>query len=246
VPRYKLTLEYDGTAFVGWQLQTNGFSVQQALEEAIVGFCGETVRVHGAGRTDAGVHARGQTCHIDLTIEPAVEKLRNALNAHLRPHRITVLGAEAVEADFDARRSATARIYRYQIVNRSAPLALDHNRAWQISRPLDADAMARAAAHLIGHHDFTSFRASACQAPSPMKTLEIFEVSREQDDIHLTVRAGSFLHHQMRAMAGSLVLVGEGRWPEAQIAEVLAARDRSQAGPNAPAWGLYLQAVLYQ
>lgn len=245
MPRYKLTLEYDGTAFVGWQWQTNGFSIQQALEEAVTAFCGETVRVHGAGRTDAGVHALGQTCHLDLAQDAAPEKLRDAMNAHLRPHRISVLAAEEVAADFDARRSAIARIYHYRIVNRRAPLALDVNRAWQISRPLDAEAMARAAAQLIGHHDFTSFRAAACQAPSPMKTLESFDVTRREAEIRLTVRAGSFLHHQMRAMVGSLMLVGEGRWPETEIGDVLAASDRSRAGPNAPPWGLYLEAVLY-
>ncbi len=243
--RYKLTLEYDGTEFVGWQWQDNGFSVQQALEQAVTAFCGETVRVHGAGRTDAGVHALGQTCHLDLARDAAPEKLRDALNAHLRPHRISVLAAQEVAADFDARRSAIARIYHYRIVNRRTPLALDLNRAWQISRVLDAEAMARAAGRLVGHHDFTSFRAAACQAPSPMKTLESFDVTSQEAEIRLTARAGSFLHHQMRAMVGSLVMVGEGRWPEAEISDVLAACDRSRAGPNAPPWGLYLEAVLY-
>ena len=209
--RYKLTVEYDGSEFVGWQWQTNGYSVQQALEEAVVTFSGETVRVHGAGRTDAGVHAVAQVCH----------------------------------DDFDARRSARARVYRYQIVNRRSPLALDVKRAWQISRELDADAMARAAARLLGQHDFSSFRASACQALAPVKTLDAFEVTREGEKISLTARSESFLHHQMRAMVGSLVWVGEGRWPEAYIGDVLAARDRRSAGPNAPPWGLYLQAVLY-
>ena len=243
--RYKLTLEYDGTEFVGWQWQTNGYSVQQALEEAVTAFCGETVRVHGAGRTDAGVHALGQTCHLDLACDAAPEKLRDAMNAHLRPHRISVLAAEIVPEDFDARRSATARIYHYRIVNRRTPLALDVNRVWQISRALDAEAMARAAGRLVGHHDFSSFRASACQAPSPMKTLESFEVVRLEAEIRHTARAGSFLHRQVRAMVGSLVLVGEGRWPESEISGVLAARDRRRAGPNAPPWGLYLEAVLY-
>jgi len=245
VPRYKLTVEYDGSEFVGWQWQANGFSVQQALEEAVAAFSGETVRVHGAGRTDAGVHALAQTCHLDLDRDAEPDKLRDALNAHLRPHRISVLRAESAVADFDARRSATARIYHYRILNRRAPLALDVKRAWQISRDLDAGAMAHAAARLIGHHDFSSFRASACQAPSPMKTLDRFEVVRRAEEIRLTARAGSFLHHQMRAMVGSLVLVGEGRWTAAHISEVLAARDRSKAGPNAPPWGLYLEAVIY-
>ena len=243
--RYKLTVEYDGSGFVGWQWQTNGYSVQQALEEAVVTFSGETARVHGAGRTDAGVHAVAQVCHLDLVGAPAPGTLRDALNAHLRPSRVSVLAAQTVADDFDARRSARARIYRYQIVNRRSPLALDVKRAWQISHELDADAMARAAARLLGQHDFSSFRASACQALSPVKTLDAFEVTREGENISLTARSESFLHHQMRAFVGSLVWVGKGRWSEAYIGDVLAARDRRSAGPNAPPWGLYLQAVLY-
>ena len=243
--RYKLTVEYDGSEFVGWQWQANGYSVQQALEEAVAAFGGEAVRVHGAGRTDAGVHAMAQCCHLDLAAAPPPETLRDALNAHLRPRRVVVLSAETVAEDFDARRSATARIYRYRIVNRRAPLALDAKRAWQISRALDSDAMAGAAKRLLGRHDFSSFRASACQAPSPIKTLDRLDVTRQGEEIHLTARSQSFLHHQMRAMVGSLVWVGEGRWVQAHIDDVLAARDRRQAGPNAPPWGLYLEAVLY-
>ena len=245
MPRYKLTVEYDGTAFVGWQWQANGISVQQALEEAVTAFSGETVRVHGAGRTDAGVHAWAQTCHLDLAAAVRMDVLRDAVNAHLRPRRVSVLAAERVANDFDARRSALARIYRYRIINRRAPLALNLKRAWQISRPLNADAMAQAAQRLLGQHDFSSFRASACQAPSPVKTLDALDVRREGEDIHLKARSESFLQHQVRAMVGSLVWVGEGRWTETDIAEVLAARDRSHAGPNAPAWGLYLEAVIY-
>ncbi len=245
MPRYKLTVEYDGTEFVGWQFQANGISVQQALEEAVAAFCGETVRVHGAGRTDAGVHARAQACHLDLAAEAAPDVLRDAVNAHLRPRRVSVLTAERVADDFDARRSARVRIYRYRIVNRRAPLALDAKRAWQISRPLDADAMALAAGHLLGQHDFSSFRASACQAPSSVKTLDALDVKREGEEIRLTARSESFLHHQVRAMVGSLVWVGEGRWTDSDIADALAARDRRRAGPNAPPWGLYLEAVLY-
>jgi tRNA pseudouridine38-40 synthase len=243
--RYKLTVEYDGSEFVGWQLQANGYSIQQALEEAVAAFSGEAVRVHGAGRTDAGVHAVAQTCHLDRAGAPAPDTLRDALNAHLRPRRVSVLSAETVPEDFDARRSAKARIYRYRIVNRRPPLALDARRAWQISRQLDADAMAGAAKRLLGRHDFSSFRASACQAPSPIKTLDRLDVTRQGEEIHLTARSQSFLHHQMRAMVGSLVWVGEGRWVQAHIDDVLAARDRRQAGPNAPPWGLYLEAVLY-
>jgi tRNA pseudouridine38-40 synthase len=245
MPRYKLTVEYDGTDFVGWQWQANGFSVQQAMEEAVAAFSGETVRVHGAGRTDAGVHALGQVCHLDLTVDAAPDVLRDALNAHLRPNRAAVLNAERVAEDFDARRSATARIYRYRIVNRRAPLALDTKRAWQIPREIDAEAMARAAQRLVGTHDFSSFRASACQAPSPVKTLDAFEVTRQGTEIQITARSESFLHNQVRAMVGSLVWVGEGRWSETEIDSVLAARDRRRAGPNAPPWGLYLVAVRY-
>jgi len=245
MPRYKLTVEYDGTAFVGWQWQANGISVQQALEEAVMAFSGETVRVHGAGRTDAGVHAWAQTCHLDLAVEVRLDVLREAVNAHLRPRHVSVLSAERVADGFDARRSALARIYYYRIINRRAPLALDAKRAWQISRPLDADAMSLAARHLIGQHDFSSFRASACQAISPIKTLDTLDVTREGEDIHLKARSESFLHHQVRAMVGSLVWVGEGRWTVADMAEVLAARDRRRAGPNAPPWGLYLEAVIY-
>ena len=229
MPRYKLTVEYDGTAFVGWQWQANGISVQQVLEEAVAAFSGEMVRVHGSGRTDAGVHARAQTCHLNLDREAAPAVLRDAVNAHLRPRSVSVLAAEQVGEDFDARRSATARMYRYRIINRRAPLALDAKRAWQISRPLDADAMARAASRLLGQHDFSSFRASACQAPSPVKTLDAINVTREGVEIQLTACSQSFLHHQVRAMVGSLVWVGEGRWTEADIAQVLAARDRRRA-----------------
>jgi tRNA pseudouridine38-40 synthase len=245
VPRYKLTIEYDGTEFVGWQWQDNGCSIQQALEEAVTAFSGEAVRVHGAGRTDAGVHAMAQVCHLDLTNARPPDTLRDAVNAHLRPRRVAVVAAEIVAVDFDARRSAKARIYRYRIVNRRAPLALDVKRAWQISRPLDAEAMARAAERLLGHHDFSSFRASACQALSPLKTMDAFDVVRQGEEILLTARSESFLHHQMRAMVGTLEWIGEGRWTETHIDDVLAARDRRSAGPNAPPWGLYLQAVLY-
>jgi len=245
MPRYKLTLEYDGTAFVGWQWQANGISVQQALEEAVTAFSGETVRVHGAGRTDAGVHAWAQTCHLDLAAETRMDVLRDAVNSHLRPRRVSVLAAERVADDFDARRSALARIYHYHISNRRSPLALNFKRAWQISRPLDANAMALAAQRLLGEHDFSSFRASACQASSAVKTLDALDVRREGEDIYLKARSESFLHHQVRAMVGSLVWVGEGRWTEADITEVLVARDRRRAGPNAPPWGLYLEAVIY-
>jgi tRNA pseudouridine38-40 synthase len=245
MPRYKLTVEYDGTDFVGWQRQANGLSVQQAIEDAIREFSGETVGVFGAGRTDAGVHALGQCCHLDLTREHPPGTVQDALNAHLRPRPISVLAAELVPAEFDARRSARQRSYRYRIVNRRSPLAIERDRAWQIAKPLDAAAMHRAAQALVGEHDFTSFRAANCQARSPIKTLEQLDIIREGEEIRITARAGSFLYHQVRAMVGTLAWVGEGRWREDDVRQALAARDRRRAGPTAPPCGLYLVAVTY-
>jgi tRNA pseudouridine38-40 synthase len=243
--RYKLTFEYDGTDFVGWQFQTNGLSIQEVVETAIERFCGEKARLHGAGRTDAGVHARGQCAHVDLSGDPAPEVVRNALNAHLRPHAIAVIEATLAAPDFDARRDAICRHYLYRIVNRPAPLALDAKRAWQMATPLDAEAMEKAAARLVGKHDFSTFRAAECQAPSPVKTLEALEVNRAGEEIRIEARARSFLHNQMRIIAGSLVQVGEGKQSPDGLAEVLAARDRARAGPTAPPHGLYLIAVDY-
>ena len=243
--RYKLTLEYDGRGFVGWQRQDNGPSVQAALEAAVKGFCGEAVTVHGAGRTDAGVHALAQVAHIDLEKETGADTLRDALNFHLKPAAVAVLAAEAVADDFHARFSATERAYRYRIVNRRAPLTLDRGRAWLVPVPLDAGAMGDAARALLGRHDFTSFRAGECQAKSPVKTLDALEVSRDGDEIWIEARARSFLHHQVRNMVGTLKLVGEGKWSRADMARALAARDRRAAGPTAPADGLYLVAVRY-
>ncbi|MGE0118866.1 MAG: tRNA pseudouridine(38-40) synthase TruA [Dongiaceae bacterium] len=243
--RFKLTLEYDGSGFVGWQRQDNGPSVQQALEEAILKFCGETVDAYAAGRTDAGVHARGQVVHVDLARQTKADQVRDAVNFHLKPAPISVLTAEIAAADFHARFSATARLYLYRIVNRRAPLALDRHRAWLVGTPLDAAAMHAAAQLLVGHHDFTSFRAALCQAASPMKTLDALEVSRRGEEIHIAARARSFLHHQVRNMVGTLKLVGEGKWTKDDLAQALAARDRSAAGPTAPAEGLYLTGVLY-
>jgi len=245
VTRWKLTLEYDGAGFVGWQRQDNGPSVQAALEAAVLGFCGETVTAQGAGRTDAGVHALGQVAHIDLVRPADADTLRDALNAHLKPAAVAVLAAEVVADDFHARFSAVARAYRYRIVNRRARLALDRGRAWFVPQPLDAAAMHDAAQALIGHHDFTSFRASACQAKSPVKTLDVLDVSRDGQELRIEARARSFLHHQVRNMVGTLKLVGEGKWTRAEVARALAARDRSAAGPTAPADGLYLVAVRY-
>ena len=243
--RFKLTLEYDGAAFVGWQRQDNGPSVQQALEEAVTAFCGERARVHGAGRTDAGVHALGQVAHLDLEKPTTAETLRDAVNHHLKPAPVAVLAAEVAAADFHARFSATERRYLYRIVNRRAPLALERGRAWWVPRPLDAAAMHAAAQVLVGKHDFSSFRASECQARSPVKTLTGIEVSRLAETIEIRARAPSFLHHQVRNFAGTPRLVGEGKWSAAKVEAVLAARDRSAAGQTAPAEGLYLTAVGY-
>ena len=243
--RYKLTLEYDGRAFVGWQRQTNGLSVQAALEEAVLRFCGETVAAVAAGRTDAGVHATGQVAQIDLAREIPTDTLRNALNFHLKPLPAAVLAAEPAPEGFHARFSAVLRRYRYRIVNRRAPLVLDVGRAWRVPQPLDAEAMHSAAQHLVGRHDFTSFRASLCQAPSPLKTLDLLAVERQGEEIVVRTEARSFLHHQVRNMVGSLKLVGEGRWSDADLVRALEARDRRAAGPTAPATGLYLIEVRY-
>jgi tRNA pseudouridine38-40 synthase len=245
MPRYRLLIEYDGTPFAGWQLQANGTSVQGALTAALEAFCGERAHVQGAGRTDAGVHALGQVAHVDLTKEADPETVRDALNAHLRPHPVAVLSVEIVAEDFDARFSARRRHYLYRIVNRRADLALDRSRAWRIARPLDAPAMQIAAQHLVGKHDFTTFRAAECQAKSPVKTLERLDVERSGDELRVAAVARSFLHHQVRSMVGSLALVGKGKWQPDDVARALAARDRSACGPVAPPDGLYLVKVDY-
>ena len=244
--RYKLLVEYDGTGLVGWQRQDNGPSVQQALEEAIEEFSGEVVRVHGAGRTDAGVHAAGQVAHFDLAKPSDGTTVANALNAHLRPRAVTVLGAEAVGDDFHARTSATARHYLYRIVNRRPPLALERGRAWHVQVDLDEARMHQAAQVLVGHHDFTSFRAAMCQAASPIKTLSELSVTRQGEDVLVTARARSFLHHQVRNIVGTLKLVGQSKWTADNVAAALAARDRARGGPTAPAHGLCLMAVSYE
>ena len=243
--RCKLTLEYDGGGFVGWQRQANGLSVQQALEEAVQRFCGETVAAVAAGRTDAGVHATGQVAHVDLEREASPETLRDALNFHLKPLPVSILSAEVAPEGFHARFSAVQRRYLYRIVNRRAPLALDSSRAWRVPQPLDAEAMHRAAQALVGRQDFTSFRASLCQAASAVKTLDRLDVARQGEELTIRAEARSFLHHQVRNMVGSLRLVGEGRWSEPDLARALEARDRTAAGPTAPAHGLYLIEVRY-
>ena len=246
MPRYKLTIEYDGSGLVGWQRQANGLSVQEALETAIHRFCGEAVTVHGAGRTDAGVHALAQTAHVDLARAAAApQALRSAVNHYLRPNAISVLAAERVGDEFDARLSALGRVYLYRILNRRAPPALERSRVWQVAPPLDVEAMRAGAHHLVGHHDFSTFRDSLCQARSPLKTLDALEVVRAGDEIHLRAHARSFLHHQVRNMAGTLKLVGLGRWHPEDVARALAARDRRAGGPTAPPEGLYLVEIRY-
>jgi tRNA pseudouridine38-40 synthase len=245
VPRYRLTIEYDGIGLVGWQRQPQGLSVQEALEIAVTRFCGETVRVHGAGRTDAGVHALGQTAHLDLARVVPAEVLRGALNHHLRPAAISVLAAAPVPEDFDARLSAVLRVYVYRILNRRAPAALERGRVWRVAPPLDIAAMAQGARHLVGHHDFSTFRDRLCQAKSPVRTLDRLEVGRSGEEIRIEARARSFLHRQVRNMAGTLELVGLGRWQPEDVATALAARDRRAGGPTAPADGLYLVEVKY-
>jgi tRNA pseudouridine38-40 synthase len=245
MPRYKITIEYDGTPFVGWQLQDNGPSVQGLIIAAIAAFAGEKVAVQGAGRTDAGVHALGQVAHFDLQTERATDTICDALNAHLRPHPVAVIAAEKVPQTFEARFSAIRRHYLYRIVNRRADLALERNRAWRTSRPLDAAAMHAAGQCLLGPHDFTTFRAAGCQAKSPVKTLDRLDVERSGDDIRVIAVARSFLHHQVRSMVGSLVQVGEGKWRADNLARALSARDRSACGPVAPPEGLYLVRVDY-
>lgn len=243
--RYKLLIEYDGRGFVGWQRQNNGPSIQQSLEQAIERFTGEHVAVIGAGRTDAGVHAFGQVAHFDLAVERSAGEVLGAVNYHLTPAAIAVLAVEVAEEDFHARLSAVGRRYRYRIVNRYAPLSLEAGRAWRISSALNAEAMDAAAQVLVGRHDFTSFRAKRCQAKSPLKTLDALSVTRTRDNIEIMAGARSFLHHQVRNMVGSLVLVGEGKWTRDDLAAALEARDRTAAGPCAPAEGLYLVAVRY-
>jgi tRNA pseudouridine38-40 synthase len=245
MPRCKLTIEYDGAPFCGWQLQDNLPSVQGALEAAVKAMSGEDVRVHGAGRTDAGVHALAQVAHCDIAKPFAPGRLRDGLNAHLRPHPIGVLAAEIVPETFEARFSAVRRHYLYRIVNTRANLALDVGRVWRVPRRLDAQAMHRAAQRLVGKHDFTTFRDTECQAKSPEKTLDQLDVTREGDAIRIITSARSFLHSQVRSMVGSLVWVGEGRWSADDLAAALAARDRAACGPVAPPQGLYLVRVDY-
>lgn len=244
--RWRLTLEYDGRPFVGWQRQDNGPSVQQVLEEAVFKFSGCEARVQGAGRTDAGVHALAQVAHFDLEREFGADTVRSALNFHSRPWPVAVLTAEAVSHDFHARFSATGRRYVYRLINRRAPLTLEAGRAWHVMRPLDAGAMHEAAQALIGRHDFSTFRASLCQAASPVKTLDRLAVSRDGEEIRVEAAARSFLHHQVRNLVGTLELVGAGKWSADTLRAALEARDRNRGGPTAPPDGLYFAGVAYE
>ena len=245
MPRYKLIIEYDGTPFAGWQIQANGPSIQGELARAIEAFCGCRTIPRGAGRTDAGVHARGQAAHVDLPRAFPPETVRDALNFHLRPAPIAIVASEIVNESFDARFSAKARHYLYRIAVRRAPLVLDRDRAWHVKVPLDAAAMHEAAQLLLGRHDFTTFRSAQCQAKSPLRTLDRLAVSAEGENLSIEASARSFLHHQVRSMAGSLKLVGEGKWSASDLRNAFEARDRAACGPVAPACGLTFVKVDY-
>jgi len=243
--RFKLTIEYDGTPFAGWQRQAGQMSVQEAVETAIERFCAEKVAIQAAGRTDSGVHALGQVVSFDLSGDRDPFRVREALNYHLKPHPVAVVEAEAVGDDFEARFSAIARHYEYRILNRRARAALEAGRVWHVPMPLDADAMHAAAQLILGQHDFTTFRAAECQANSPIRTLDVLTVSRQADHIVVTAKARSFLHSQVRSMVGSLKLVGEGKWRPADFRAALDAKRRAACGPLAPPDGLYLTRVDY-
>jgi tRNA pseudouridine38-40 synthase len=245
MPRYRLNIEYDGEPFVGWQYQAAGHSVQGVLEAAVARINGAPATVHGAGRTDAGVHALGQVAHVDLLKPWDPFKLRNALNAHVRPHPVSVLEVIAAGDDFHARFSATRRHYLFRILNRRSPPALDKGKVWWLPVDLDSDAMHAAAQVLVGNHDFSTFRAAACQASSPVKTLDRMDVARYGELIEIRCDARSFLHNQVRSMVGSLKLVGEGKWTAHQLNRALMAKDRAACGPVSPPDGLYLLKVDY-
>jgi tRNA pseudouridine38-40 synthase len=245
MPRYKLTIEYDGAGLVGWQRQANGASVQAAIETALTAITGVAITIRGAGRTDAGVHAIGQVAHADLPRDWRPDILRDALNAHLRPNRIAIVAARAVPDTFDARFSAVRRHYLYKIINRRSPLTLESGRAWLVKRKLDAAAMHQAAQALVGRHDFSTFRDAECQAASPIRTLERLDVTRHDDTIEIYASARSFLHHQVRSMVGSLEHVGAGKWSPADLRAALEACDRRRCGMVAPAAGLFFLAVDY-
>ena len=243
--RWRVVVEYDGRPFVGWQRQKNGPSIQAALEEAVWCFSREHTLVQGAGRTDAGVHALGQVAHFDIEKEFDANTVRDAINFHLKPAPISVVSAEEVSDEFHARFSAIRRLYLYRIFDRRPRPALEARRVWHVTRGLDVSAMHEAAQILVGYHDFTSFRAKDCQAGSPLRTLSRLDVRRSGNEVHIDAEGRSFLHHQVRNLAGSLRLVGEGKWTHQDVQDILVARDRSIAGPTAPAEGLYLMSVYY-
>ncbi len=243
--RYKLTIEYDGSPFVGWQRQNNGVSVQGCIEEAIFKFCQERVTITGAGRTDAGVHALGQVAHFDCARDLDSFKISEALNFHLHPHPIAILSAEKVDESFHARFSAKERSYIYRIVNRRAPLTVDRGRGWLVASPLDHIIMEQAAQNLVGTYDFTTFRDSECQAKSPVKTIHEIKLQRNFDEIMLYIRAPSFLHHMVRNITGSLMLVGTGKWSIDDFINARDAKDRTKGGPTAPPDGLCFLKVMY-
>ncbi|MEH6629875.1 MAG: tRNA pseudouridine(38-40) synthase TruA [Halopseudomonas aestusnigri] len=243
--RYKLTIEYEGTDFFGWQRQKEHISVQEVLEDAIFKFCGEQVQVFASGRTDSGVHALGQVVSMDLDNDFPAYKVREAINFHLRPAKVAVVDAEITDDEFHARFSATERSYLYRIINRRAHLVLDHKRAWFVPQNLNVDTMHEAAQALVGIHDFSSFRAKDCQAKSPVKSINEISVTRVGEEIRIELAARSFLYHQVRNIAGSLKRVGIGKWTSEDIKRVLEAKDRSQAGEMAPAWGLYFVGVKF-
>ncbi|MCK9915760.1 tRNA pseudouridine(38-40) synthase TruA [Microbacteriaceae bacterium K1510] len=245
MPRYKLVIEYDGAPFCGWQIQADQVTVQGALTAAVEALTGDKVLVQGAGRTDAGVHARAQVAHVDLAREWPTDTVRDALNAHLRPHPVAVLSAERVSEDFNARMSAVKRHYLYRIINRRADLTLEAGHAWRVPKPLDVARMHEAAQRLLGKHDFTTFRSTECQAASPVKTLDQLDVVRNGEHVHIIASARSFLHNQVRSMVGSLVHVGDGKWTADDLSAALAARDRTACGQVAPPDGLYLMKVDY-
>lgn len=248
MPRFRMTVEYDGSTYVGWQIQDNGASVQGALQKAILSLTGETVSVRGAGRTDSGVHALGQVVHADLSREWLPHKLRNALNAHLQmaDEKVSVVEVMAVDDMFDARFSAVKRHYLYRIINRQAPLAIEAKRAWWVARTLDHEQMHAAAQMLVGHHDFTTFRSVHCQAASPVRTLDRLDVTRTGDLIEIRASAQSFLHNQIRSFAGTLKLAGDGKMTPDDVRAALEAKDRKACGPVAPPEGLYFMKVDYK
>ncbi|MEO9339192.1 tRNA pseudouridine(38-40) synthase TruA [Mesorhizobium sp. SB112] len=247
MPRYRLDIEYDGTAYAGWQRQADQQTVQGAIERAVLRFSGEEISLRAAGRTDAGVHATGQVAHVNLTAEWRADVVRDALNAHMKMERetVSIISASLVSEDFDARFSATGRRYLYRIVNRRAPLALELNKAWWVPKALDADAMHEAAKMLLGRHDFTTFRSAQCQANSPLRTLELLDVQRHGEVIEIRAAARSFLHNQVRSMVGTLKRVGEGAWTADDVKAALEAKDRAACASMAPPDGLYLTGVDY-